>query len=154
DNEDGDHVCELTSMIGRALLTVLEAIQRAGELRPDSKYKDLGLVITYLLEFALDLPQYGLEGSCMAWRPEAVNYFKEAGLDAPTIKGTDNDPWGWKERMKNYATDRHVNKKLGGQQYDITKFTRAERAAAAFTGKDPLAHLSAKDLRNNLLDIL
>ena len=39
-------------------------------------------------------------------------------------------------------------------QYDITKFTRAQRADAAFDGKDPLRNMAVKDLKEDLLDFL
>jgi len=45
-------------------------------------------------------------------------------------------------------------KTVGLQQYDITNFTRAERAGASFDGKDPLASVPVKDLRRNLLDFV
>ena len=41
---------------------------------------------------------------------------------------------------------------MGGEKYDITKMTRADRAATSFTGKDPLAKIPVKYLKENLVD--
>ncbi|KAF1963018.1 hypothetical protein CC80DRAFT_588495 [Byssothecium circinans] len=192
--EDGPTTGALNGLMGFALLTVLDAIKRAGELKRDSKYKDLARVIGYWLEWSHDLPNYGIEGEDVAWRPYVVTYFKEADLDvkkgtfltekmlaklenAPNYSkstishvpdleskaddfrddkdppiGTEQDPWAWKERIGRWKKQK--GGKLGGQHYDITKLSRAERAAHVLVGEkvDPLKDVSIKDLRNNLLD--
>jgi hypothetical protein len=231
-NEDGDTTCELIGLIGCALLAAIAVVEAAGELRPDSRLMDLTLVISYYLELSHDLPAYGIEGECVAWRREAVKYFKKGNLDperglaatklriekldnvdehdegsltenvgtineavtgssaqnpvtipddsqtdkenanpeatgdkaispppsAKRKRGPGNseskkdakDPWRWAEKLKTYEQGRAPV--MGGQKYDITKMSRADRAAAAFDGKDPLAAVSAKDLKDNLLD--
>lgn len=59
----------------------MSAIDLAGELKPSSRFLDLSLVIGYFLELSHDLPAYGIEGSCVLWRKEAVNLFKKGKLD-------------------------------------------------------------------------
>jgi hypothetical protein len=59
----------------------LSAIDIAGELKPSSRFLDLSLVIGYFLELSHDLPAYGIEGSCVLWRKEAVDLFKKGKLD-------------------------------------------------------------------------
>lgn len=49
--------------------------------------------------------------------------------------------------------EKHGNT-IGLRQYDITKFTRAERAKAWFNGKDLLADWPVKDPRQDLLDMV
>ena len=185
--------------MGCAFLTVISAIDHAGELKRDSKFLDLALVIGYYLEASHDLPAHGIEGECVSWRKEAVALFKKGKLDpkkalfgtadrlkalenAPDFNGSvpdedkdseatsgkesetsgkkrkrgekskasENDPWQWDAKFKAYK--KMQGKSLGGQKYDITKMSRAERADSAFNGKDPLADVSAKDLKENLLD--
>lgn len=207
-NDDADTTCELIGLLGCALLTALSAIDRAGELKPDSRFLDLALVIGYYLELSHDLPAYGIEGNCVAWRKEAVALFKKGKLDpdkalfatslrleklenAPNYdtvaneslesvsgdedkenadpesddsanktktkakgksKAAKEDLWRWSEQFNAYKQEhRHA---LGGQKYDVTKMTRAERAAAAFNGKDPLADCLVKDLKANLIDFV
>lgn len=79
-NEGTDTTCELIGLFGCALLTVLAAIEDSGELKSDSRFLDLSLVIAYYLELSHDLPAYGIEGECVAWRKEAVRYFRKGGL--------------------------------------------------------------------------
>ncbi|KAI4702448.1 hypothetical protein J4E81_002811 [Alternaria sp. BMP 2799] len=257
NNEDGDTTCEIIGLMGCALLTVLAAIEAAGELKPDSRFLDLAIVIAYYLELSHDLPAFGIEGQCVSWRKEAVNYFKKGILDPekgifatklrldklakvgdvdddfahtngevekimtgttfsekleakkaakdatgssaenpvtiledddadkentdpkatgekhvsppPTGNGkrkrgldnvgntgnakeADKDPWHWNDSFNAYKDKRHP--KMGGEHYDITKMSRSDRAAASFTGKDPLADVPVKDLQANLLDLI
>lgn len=72
---------KLVNLLGCALLTVLHELDLVGALKPDSEYKDLALVIAYYLELCHDLPAYGIEGDCVAWRKEAIAYFHQAKLD-------------------------------------------------------------------------
>jgi hypothetical protein len=250
-NEDGDKTCQLFGLLGCALLTVLAAIEAAGELKPDSRFLDLTLGIAYYLELSHDLPAYGIDGECVAWRREAVKYFEKGNLDPEkgtfatklrleklatagdydevqdsseeadgtiendatgtttlekidaqrstknlagssvenpvtiledgdadkenanpeatsdkavsppqTAKGkrkrgfggvenAEKDPWHWRDKFGAYKKKQG---KVGGEHYDITKMSRADRAAASFTGKDPLAKIPVKYLKENLLD--
>jgi hypothetical protein len=255
-NEDGDTTCELFGLLGCALLTVLAAIEVAGELKPNSRYLDLALGIAYYLELSHDLPAFGIDGEYVAWRKEAVNYFKKGKLDPergtfatklrleklakvddfyegdfeadngtieevgtgnsltekvqaeravekpagssaenpltipedddadkentipeathgkdvsppPTAKckrkrglgdvenagkadKIEKDPWHWAANFRAFKKRRGST--FGGEKYDITKMSRSDRAAASFTGKDSLAEIQAKDLKDNLLD--
>ena len=79
--EDGETTCEIVGLLGCAFLTTLAAIEAAGELKPDSRFLDLALVIAYYLELSHDLPAYGVEGNFVAWRKDAVKYFKKGNLD-------------------------------------------------------------------------
>jgi hypothetical protein len=81
DRDDCEKTCDLVSLLGCALLTALNAIDRAGELTPNSRFLDLTLVIGYYLELSHDLPAYGIEGSCVNWRKEAVVLFNRGKLD-------------------------------------------------------------------------
>lgn len=244
-NEDGETTCELFALAGSALLTVLAAIEAAGELKPNSRFLDLTLGIAYYLELSHDLPAYGIKGEYVTWRTEAVNYFKKGNLvpekgtfaaklrieklekveefhrnsskvekpiskmvtngttkskktrarssaqnpvmilevedadkenaspevtreknvspprtskgkrkrdlgDVMDVKDAGKDPWHWAQKFAAYK--KRQGNTLGGEKYDITKMSRADRAAAAFSGKDPLAKIPVKFLKENLLD--
>jgi hypothetical protein len=169
---------------------VLDAIDQTGELKTTSRFLDLALVIGYYLELSHDLPAYGIEGSCIEWRKEAVRIFRDAKLDtkkalfdterrlkefehAPDFERVVSDDDTEDELDTKPSHHRHATKKIscawtatmetykkrhgdriGLQQYDITKFTRGERAKASFDGKDPLADIPTKDLRQNFLDMI
>lgn len=47
---------------------------------------------------------------------------------------------------------KHDNGQIGGNQYDITKWSREERKEYSFDGKDPLADFKQEDLKKDLLD--
>ncbi|ORY18876.1 hypothetical protein BCR34DRAFT_553706 [Clohesyomyces aquaticus] len=174
-NEDGDKVKALTGLIGCALLTALEVLDSAGELKPDSQLLDIPLVISYFLEWAHDLEAYGIEDNATDWLGQAVLYFKKAGLDpnkgvastakrlhdlaeryeveenGELAKGSEKDPWDWDKKLRTYKKA-HGTPSIGGKRYDITKMSRAERASYAFDGKDPLADIPLKALKEDLLD--
>ncbi|KAF1834549.1 hypothetical protein BDW02DRAFT_568937 [Decorospora gaudefroyi] len=216
NNEDGSTTCKLIGLIGCALLSTLAATEAAGELKPDSRFLDLTLVISYYFEISHDLPDYGIEGECVAWRREAVKYFKKGKLDpekglsatkvrmeklekagdydgddedadaetvdepvaegqnanqeaagekavSPPSKGKakrasggvqsdEKDPWKWADKFKAYKKGRGSS--MGGQKYDITKMSRTDRAAAAFDGKDPLAGVPVKELKEDMVDLV
>ncbi|EMD69225.1 hypothetical protein GGP41_004763 [Bipolaris sorokiniana] len=221
---EAEDVPMFIGLLGCALLTTLAAVEKAGELKPDSRFIDLALVIAYYMEVSYDLPAYGVEGDCVAWRKHVVSYFEKGNLDPakglsttklrieklkkvnnyneeadvpnsvanlpvtyddnPVLKlireedngkenehpkatdktsGSSNlksskgkntekedDVWNWVKVFQTYKKRREPI--MGGEQYDITKMTRAERAKWAFNHKDPLADIPAKDLKNNLVD--
>lgn len=165
--------------MGCALLTALSALEDAGELKADSKFRDLALCISGWLEFSDDLPAYGIDGDAVFWRPHAVAYFKKAGLPADKgITGTaklleklstpgdgdgkddenqfkdkrsKKDPWAWAARLKAFKSNHGIATMKS--KYDITKMSKAERASHAFDKKDPLAGIPANVLRDGLLDL-
>jgi hypothetical protein len=168
-NEDGKKVNALSGLMGYALLRALAALDQADQLKPDTEFVDVPTVITSYLEWSSDLPDYGIKE--LEWREHAAAYFQKAKFDSSKgIAGTASllkdieasdlsklpkktvkDPWGWAKKLKEYKSQ-HGTPKIGGTKYDITKMTRAERAGHAFDGKDPLADVSEKDLKDGLLD--
>jgi hypothetical protein len=173
DNEDSDKVKALCKIIGFALLRALAALDHAGELKVDTEFLDLPVVITSYLEWSDDLETCGIDEESIAWRPHAAAYFKKAKFeddrgiagsakiieeaepsdDNELAKKTDKDPWKWSQRLRDFKKH-YGTPKIGGTHYDITKMTRKERASAAFDHKDPLADVSDTDLKDGLLDFV
>ncbi len=114
-NEDGEHVCDCYGLIGCAFLTALNALDIAGELKPESKFQDLALVISYFLAWSEDMDTYGVEedkdgdkegkwyedvdpdeaeksidkSGGFDWRKQVVAYAKKSGVDpAKGVHGT------------------------------------------------------------------
>lgn len=163
----------MLGLVGHALLRGLAALDFADELKPDTEFVDIPIVITSLLAFSQSLPEYGLEDEAVKWRPHAAAYFKKGkfsiekgisaterilqsakgGSEAELPKNTVKDPWGWSKMLTAYKR-MHVAGKLGGTKYDITKMTRKQRASYAFDDKDPLADVSEKDLKEGNLDFV
>jgi hypothetical protein len=120
-NEDGERVCECYGLIGCAILTALNALDLAGELKADSKFQDLALVISFFLAWSDGLESYGVEedGNGDAdgewyealgknelegteefdWRKQVVSYAKKAGVDP--AKGVSSTA----EMFENYTKD-------------------------------------------------
>ncbi|KAF9698365.1 hypothetical protein EKO04_003417 [Ascochyta lentis] len=174
-NENGEKTQAVIGLVGYALLRGLAALDFADELKPDTSFPDIPIVITSLLEFSSDLPEYGIENKAVNWRPHAAAYFKKGNF--PTEKGisntekilesasggsedelakkTEKDPWGWgwDKMLKAYKQSHGSGGKIGGAKYDITKMSRKQRASHAFDKKDPLAGISDKDLKEGNLDL-
>ena len=165
-------------MAGHALLRALAALDFAGHLKPDTEFLDIPVVITVLLEFTSDFPDYGLENTAISWRPHAAAYFKKGlfanekgifntekilesapgGSEAQLAKRSDRDPWGWNARLRkykqSYGTRTGRTMTIGGYKYDITRMPREKRASYAFDKRDPLADVSDRDLREGNLDFV
>jgi len=177
-NEDGQHTETVLGMVGLAVLRALAALDFAGHLKPDTDFLDVPIVITSLLEFTSDFPDYGLKNTAISWRPHAAAYFKKGrfanergvfntekilesapgGSEAQLAKRSDRDPWGWNARLRNYkqsyGTRTGKTRTIGGYKYDITRMSRAKRASYAYDKRDPLADVSDQDLREGNLDFV
>ena len=78
--DDGEGTESTIGLIGCALLSVIEAIEHAGELRPESKFRDLALVMSLYLAFAENAR------AIFCWEEmtrseRVVGYAKKGGLD-------------------------------------------------------------------------
>ena len=91
DVDDAERVAENVRVAGCMILTGLDAIDRAGELKPDSRFHDLGLVMSLCLKWSWGLEEYGIgeEGEC-EWCPTIVAYAKKASLDLAKAGAGDN----------------------------------------------------------------
>ena len=175
-NENGEKTEAVIGLVGWALIRGLAALDFADHLNPETDFFDIPIVITSLLEFSKDLPDYGIEGEAVSWRPHAVSYFKKGkfmnhmgtfsteallesakgGTAAELAKKGDKDPWGWRKLLGAYKKKHGTGRggaSIGGTKYDITKMSRKERASYAFDKKDPLADISDKDLKEGNLDL-
>ncbi|KAJ3158294.1 hypothetical protein HDU86_003003 [Geranomyces michiganensis] len=150
----------------------LIAIDQADELKPDGKFLDVPLVITMWLEWSKDLPQYGIGGEAVDWRPHAAAYFQKAKYDASKgissakkllneMKDVDEgaispktakDPWGWKKELSTYKSSYAIKGKIGGTKHDITLMSRTQRAGYSFDHEDPLKDVPLKVLKEGNLD--
>ncbi|KAI0113214.1 hypothetical protein F4814DRAFT_338994 [Daldinia grandis] len=161
---DVQRINTTVNLVGRALLTVLNELDRAKMLKADSEIKDLGLIMTFYLYWVEDLEIPDLE---LPYRKEVVGYAKKAGIDLSLAGcyGTDEkikaleraaggkikpipgapktDRWDWKKKFKKFSKEY----KIGGERFNILKMSRDERAGYAFDKKDPLADISDKALQ-------
>lgn len=77
--DDSSRVSAMVELVGSAFLSVLDVIDHAKELKPDSAYRDLGLVMSLYLKWSQDLPvdSDGDEN----WREKVVAYANKGGID-------------------------------------------------------------------------
>lgn len=170
-NENGAKVKALSGLMGSALLRALAAVDHADELKADSTFIDIPLVISSFLEWSSDLPDYDIDGEAVAWRSHAASYFRKGKLAAdkgsagteklvekanPSDESglpekTDKDPWKWTAKLRAYKS--RYGPKIGGRKYDITKMTRKQRAGYSYAGKDPLAAFPEEALKNDGLEM-
>ena len=66
-----------------------------------------------------------------------------------------DDPWKWATSFKNYKRDfgmsPRAKAKIGGDTYDITAWTSAERKKHSFNKKDPLGKDEIKALKDGMI---
>lgn len=155
--DDGDRFEKTLDLVARSLLSMLDALDRADELKSSSEFKDIGIVIGLFNQiaetFADNYPHELNENALM--------YAVEKGIDVSTVYGTTEkletieydvpswpavaaDRWSF---TKKYNAYKKSYGKLGGHEYDITKWTRAKRAKHAFDKKDPLAGIPEKEIK-------
>ncbi|KAK8021630.1 hypothetical protein PG990_006768 [Apiospora arundinis] len=170
--DDGERIKDTMECIGAMFLSALNELDRAGDLKPDSRIKDLALVMAWYLEWSKDLPDYGFDGDELDWRPQILAYARKASIDlaassglfgaaqlvstldeeaddddgvAPLAGQAKPDRWNWK---KTYAAlKKQAAPHFGGRKYDITQWSRKERAKHAFNKKDPLADIPEKEIK-------
>jgi hypothetical protein len=112
----------MSGLVGYALLRALAGLDHAEEIKADTEFFDIPLVITLFLEWSSDLEEYGIEDEAVEWRPHAAAYFKKGKFEAskgvartaklveeakPTEedklpKKTRKDPWTWSKRLKDF----------------------------------------------------
>lgn len=155
--DDGERFEKMLELVARALLSMLNALDHAGQLSSSSEFKDVGIVIglyNQIAETFADNYPHELNES-------ALMYAVEKGIDVSTVYGTTEklesiesdtpswpkaaeDRWGFVKKVNAYKKSYG---KLGGSEYDITKWSRAQRAKQADDGKDPLASIPEKEIK-------
>lgn len=78
--DDGDRTGETAGVVGAALLSTLNEMDKKGELKGNSKFIDLGLVMALYLKWSVDPADIPIE-EVQEWQPHVVAYAKKAGLD-------------------------------------------------------------------------
>jgi len=129
--DDGDRLCATVDAIGQAFLTALNALERADLLKPDSKVKNIPMVMSMFLSLAddldgtgaMELDMLGLEIE-QTW-PQAVVAYAQAhdlNLEGKGIYGSaeiadkfddmsmeefkkrrSSDRWGFKRAFKTFS---------------------------------------------------
>jgi len=83
-HDDGEGESATWGLSGCAILTMLNELDRAGHLKPDSKFQDLALVMGMALKWSDGQDDYGYEPEDLEWRNSVVAYAKKGGIDLTT----------------------------------------------------------------------
>lgn len=87
DIDDGERLARFVTLLGRAYLTMLNSLDRAGQLKPDSDFKDLALVSgLYML-----LPDHFSESyddEVLDWKIHIGDYMKTKKIDSTFVHGS------------------------------------------------------------------
>jgi hypothetical protein len=78
-HDDGEKASKTLGLIGCAFLTMLDELDRAGHLKPDSQFRDLSLVMCLTHKWADT--QDALEDEDLAWAGTVVAYAGKSGID-------------------------------------------------------------------------
>lgn len=167
--DDAEGVCHLVRVTGCMFLTALDAIDYAGQLKAQSRFKDLALVMSLWLKWSWGLQDHGVgDDGEVDWQKDIVAYAKKGGIDlaqagaghetaraldehngVKAMRGTKKvGKWKW---PSTYRELRGTGEAFGTDHYDITKLSREERAEMSDDGKDPLSDVPEEFLLNDLL---
>lgn len=87
--DDGDRVQLLSDLIGRTILTALDAVQQVGQLKRDSEFKDLGVVMASFFSAPSaaweDIELVLEDVSETNWREAIVAYARKADIDLHNV---------------------------------------------------------------------
>ncbi|KAI0552862.1 hypothetical protein F4679DRAFT_581369 [Xylaria curta] len=165
--DDGDSLHESMQLVGRMFLSMLAKLDDLGLVGDATAVKSLGCTMAMYMELATNLREsdaleedYDSDESSPEGRKFQPDSYDDAILSyankrGVTLRGPDDieetiakangdvklpaknakDPWGWTAALKKYKKDQ--GGKIGGDRYDITTMSSAERKEASFDNKDP-----------------
>lgn len=111
-HDDGERAIETFGIIGCAFLTMLNELDRTENLKPDSKYQDLALVMLMAIKWSHGQEDYGIDEEELDWRNTIVAYAKKGGID---LKST---PLGGAEKLLESVDDKKADEDLGPAKAD------------------------------------
>lgn len=159
--DDGERFIATADLMRLAVLSALNTLDRAGHLKEDSEFKDIGIVIgawySALKGFSdIDSSErhknilgYATKGnidvSAVFGTSAAVQESAESDMHMALPQNPSLDYWkfakNFKEHKETYGQRKTIlagPNFLGGDYYDITAMSSAERAEHAFDKKDPM----------------
>jgi hypothetical protein len=114
-SDDGEGESATWNLSGRAILIMLNELDRAGHLKPDSKFQDLALVMGLALKWSEGQEDYGYDPEDLEWRNSVVAYAKKGGIDLTTI------PLLCPQKLVEGVEDAEIPAKVKADQWDFKK---------------------------------
>lgn len=111
--DDGEKESATWNLSGRAILTMLNELDRAGHLKPDSKFLDLGLVMGMALKWSNGQEDYGYEPEDLEWRNSVAAYARKGGIDLTAIPLLDA------QQLVDGVEDAEIPARVKADQWDL-----------------------------------
>ncbi|KAF2093459.1 hypothetical protein NA57DRAFT_61574 [Rhizodiscina lignyota] len=142
--KDGERMCRTLYLLGLALLETLHQMERAGLLADGAKaVRNVPLVLA--LWFSGLMEHTATKSTVERWgESKAGKKGKDLVYRAPNAKdvgGKFGFQAKWKRFMTSYGRTVRGKKTVGGNQFDITKMSTAERKKHSYNNTDPLAKM-------------
>ncbi|KAE8145301.1 hypothetical protein BDV25DRAFT_133908 [Aspergillus avenaceus] len=135
--EDGELANDTFCLNSAMLLTILAQFDLQGLLGPDS---EACKILAYAKKYNIQL-----QG------PSDLDK-KLEDLEGADLPPPGDDPWGWSAILKEYEKNGYGRKpKIGGDRYDITAMSSADRKSSSFENKDPLGPKERADIKKGLI---
>jgi hypothetical protein len=84
--DDGDMTMALLPLVGFAFITTLDAVDAAGQLKPDSKSLDLALIMSFFLQWVPEDGASDGEDVPVSWRETIVGYVKKGNIVLAAVR--------------------------------------------------------------------
>lgn len=164
--DDSQGMKDLCDLLRIMFLTALASLERHGLLKPDSEVKNLGVMMGQFLRFQniCDSFPEGLDTAVVAYaakhniqiqglsdvrsRLESIRESDEEVV-LPASDAESTDPWDFNGKFLDYI-ERNAPA-VGGDSYDVTTWTCAERKRKSFTGKDPFSKKDRDALKEGMV---
>jgi hypothetical protein len=165
-SEDGDGLTDLMVVFTSMILHMLATLEKEEPLKPDSEVKNLASVMAlYTLlsskkgsplflevlesdSFAETILAYATKHNIVLQSPvdiqEIISTLQPGADKVELADPASRDPWGWGVKLKVYKKEQET---IGGDSFDISTYTPAERRDAAFDNKDPFTRTMIKNIK-------
>ncbi|KAF7192058.1 hypothetical protein HII31_06703 [Pseudocercospora fuligena] len=173
DVDDRARVDSLCGLIGCAILTALNDLDRIGQLACDSPFEDLGLIMALYIRFSHDATSTVFRESDqdVNWQDMILAYAYKADIDLSyqgvTGLGDSLDPrnsdvdlldfnvtasrWSWSKVLAEYRETHCVSGTIGGSRYNILSWSREQRAQYHPEKRDPMHRFKSKEMTGTKL---
>ncbi|KXS95531.1 hypothetical protein AC578_6980 [Pseudocercospora eumusae] len=171
--EDRARVESLCGLIGCAILTALNHLDRIGQLAYDSAFQDLGLIMALYIRFSYDASStvFKENGQDVNWQDMILAYAYKADIDLSNqgVAGVGDalDPrnsdvdlldsnvtasrWGWSKVLAKYREEYGAGGAIGGSRHNILSWSREQRAQYHPEKRDPMHRFKSKEMTGTKL---
>ncbi|KXT18649.1 hypothetical protein AC579_9823 [Pseudocercospora musae] len=173
DSEDRARVESLCGVIGCAILTALNHLDRIGQLAYDSAFQDLGLIMALYIRFSHDASStvFNENGQDVNWQDMILAYAYKADIDLSNqgVAGVGDalDPrnrdvdlldcnvtasrWAWSKVLADYRETHGAGGAIGGSRRNILSWSREQRAQYHHERRDPMHRFKSKEMTGTKL---